>query len=94
VLAVPPGRGSGREHQDSRRRHLLVKEIVNDPRPSNIAALRPLEDLSAGTGGFHQSISGTFSPAFPSEEAGAILGPRRQDRINQSIHRSTEQSSR
>ena len=43
VLAVPPGKGNDREHQDSRRRHLLVREIVNDPRPSNIAALRPLE---------------------------------------------------
>jgi hypothetical protein len=88
VLAVPPGKRNGREHQDSRRRHLLVKEIVNDPRPSNIAALRPLEDLSAENGTFHQSISGTFPPAMPSEEAGAILGPWRQCRINQSINPS------
>jgi hypothetical protein len=48
VVAVPPGKGNGWEHQDLLRwRHLLVREIVNDPRSSNIAALRPLEDLSA-----------------------------------------------
>jgi hypothetical protein len=77
VLAVPPGKGNGREHQDSGRRHLLVKEIVNDPRPSNIAALRPLEDLSAKNGRFHQSIPEAFSTAIPCGEAGAVLGARR-----------------
>jgi hypothetical protein len=56
MVAVPPGKRDGREHQDLRRRHLLVREIVNDPRPSNIAALRPLEDLSVYNGRFHQSI--------------------------------------
>ena len=60
VVAVPPGKRNGREHQDLRRRHLLVREIVNDPRPSNIAALRPLEDLSAYNGVFHQSIPMVF----------------------------------
>jgi hypothetical protein len=59
-VAVPPGKGDGREHQDLRRRHLLVREIVNDPRSSNIAALRPLKDLSAYNGGFHQSIPMVF----------------------------------
>jgi hypothetical protein len=56
----PPGKGIGREHQDLRRRHLLVKEIVNDPRSSNIAALRPLEHLSAANCGFRQLISRAF----------------------------------
>jgi hypothetical protein len=74
VLAVPPGKRNGREHQDYGRRHLLVKEIVNDPRPSNIAALRPLEDLSAKNSGFHQSNLGAFSTAIPRGESGAILG--------------------
>ena len=60
MVAVPPGKGNGREHQDLRRRHLLVREIVNDPRPSNIAALRPLEELSADDGRFHQSIRRFF----------------------------------
>ena len=59
-VAVPPGKGNGREHQDLRRRHLLVREIVNDPRLSNIAALRPFEDLSAYNGRFHQSIPMVF----------------------------------
>jgi hypothetical protein len=39
VVAVPSGKRNGREHQDLRRRHLLVREIVNDLRTSNFAAL-------------------------------------------------------
>jgi hypothetical protein len=88
VLAVPPGKRNGREHQDSRRRHLLVKEIVNDPRLSNIAALRPLESLSAKDERFHQSIPGAFSTAIPSGEAGAILGAWRQLRIDRLLRRA------
>ena len=52
MVAVPPGKGNGREHQDLRRRHLLVREIVNDPRTSNIAELRPSRKLSAYHGVF------------------------------------------
>ncbi len=91
VLAVPPGKRNGREHQDSGRRHLLVKEIVNDPRPSNIAALRPLEELSAKDGRFHQSIPQAFSTAIPCGEAGAILGGEARPGVwrQQSVARSS-----
>jgi hypothetical protein len=88
VLAIPPGKGNGREHQDSGRRHLLVKEIVNDPRPSNIAALRPLEDLSAKNGRFHQSIPGLFQQRFLAErlarfsEPGTARGPAGNTELN------------
>jgi hypothetical protein len=58
--AVPPGKRNGREHQDLRRRHLLVREIGNDPRTPNLAALRPLKDLSAWWQRFHQSFRGVF----------------------------------
>ncbi len=76
MLAVPPGKGNDREYQNQCRRHLLVGEIVNDPCPSNIAALRPLEDVSAYNGRFHQSIRRAFSSVIPAEEAGAILATR------------------
>ena len=73
VVAIPPGKGNGREHQDLRRRHLLVREIVNDPRTSNIAALRPLEELSANQWRVSSIDPSAFSTVIPSGEAGAIL---------------------
>ena len=67
VVAVPPGKRNGREHQDLRRRHLLVREIVNDPRTSNIAELRPSRKLSAYHGVFHHSIPSVFHQCVRAE---------------------------
>jgi len=56
AVAVPPGKRNGREHQDLRRRHLLVREIGNDPRTSRDAVPRPLRKHSAHDVPFHHSI--------------------------------------
>jgi hypothetical protein len=46
AFAAPPGKKSGWEHQDLRRRHLLKSQIVNVPRTPISAVARPLEKHS------------------------------------------------
>jgi hypothetical protein len=55
ALAAPPGKRNGWEHQDLRRRHLLVREIGDDPRTSRVAVPRPSRKDSALDVPFHQS---------------------------------------
>jgi hypothetical protein len=78
AVAVPPGKRNGWEHQDLRRRHLLVREIGNSPRRPNSAMPRPLRKHSATGGRFHQSIWALLSPGTPWGEASTIgaIGPR------------------
>ena len=46
AVAVPPGKRNGWEHQDLRRRHLLVSEMKTSPHADHAVA-RPLEKHSA-----------------------------------------------
>ena len=78
AVAVPPGKRNGREHQDLRRRHLLVREIGNDPCTPNLAVRRPLEDHSACRDRFHQSFREDFARGQTAVPGGAVF--RRYER--------------
>ena len=61
AVAVPPGKRNGWEHQDLRRRHLLVSEIENVPRTPISAVARPLRKHSTPERRFHQLFPQVFS---------------------------------
>jgi hypothetical protein len=71
-FAIPPGKGNGREHQDLRRRHLLVRDRK---RPPHFDTLRAQAVMRAfGEPSSVSSIQPSpFSTALPSAESEAIL---------------------
>ena len=65
AVAVPPGKRNGWEHQDLRRRHLLMSEIENVPRTPISAVARPLEKHSTLVCAISSAVPSSFWP-FPS----------------------------